>query len=57
MKAVKEIKNLEEFIINRIMDTEIKKPAIIAAAKESSKKLLNLPKLKQTRILSNKLKK
>jgi len=45
---------LQEFITDRIIDTHVNKSGIVFAARESSKKLVNIPKLLQTKKISRK---
>jgi len=57
MESTSKEHGLGEFILNRIIDTEISKSASIFAAREASKKLKELPRILQSKKISEDLKK
>lgn len=48
---------LDQFILHRVIDTEMSKSGTIIAAREASKKLKDIPKILQSKKISRKLKK
>ncbi|MBW2976605.1 hypothetical protein KY347_04115 [Candidatus Woesearchaeota archaeon] len=55
-KETRQEVRFEEFILNRIVDTEIAKSASIIAAREASKKLKDLPRILQSKKICEDLK-
>lgn len=49
--------NLQEFLTDRLIDTQINKSGILFASKETSKKLVDVPKLLQTKKITKGIKK